>query len=87
MLIKLNDEEIKIANPCSLGELLKEAGIDINKVVVEVNEEPVDAKSLNEYRVADGDIIHTAYWMAGGKKTYVIDCSIETYMDFLSAKK
>jgi len=64
--IRVNGEPRSVAAGCSIAAMLREIGIDPQKVAVERNREIVPRSTLGEVAVADGDAFEIVHFVGGG---------------------
>jgi sulfur carrier protein len=65
MKVKINGLDMEVKSD-SILELLKELGIDAQRVVVEVNLEIVRRDRFAEYKIKEGDSIEIVNFVGGG---------------------
>jgi sulfur carrier protein len=66
MEILLNGESRRYAEPLSVAELLREAGLGERRVAVEVNREVVPKSRHGEHRLNHGDRVEIIQAIGGG---------------------
>ncbi len=64
--IKLNGKTKTINEYSKLSELLKEHKIPLNKVAIELNEEIIDKKKINKFKLKKNDKIEIVHFIGGG---------------------
>ena len=64
--IKLNGKIKLIVDNLSLQQFIKELGIPLTKVAIELNKEIVDKKNLKKIKLQKNDIIEIVHFIGGG---------------------
>ena len=64
--IRVNGESRRVPGGISIAEMLKEIGINPQKVAVERNLEIVPRSNFAEVRIADGDAYEIVHFVGGG---------------------
>jgi thiazole synthase len=64
--VRLNGEPRRVSAGASIAEMLRELGLNPEKVAVERNLEIVPRSTLGEVRVADGDAFEIVHFVGGG---------------------
>ena len=64
--IKVNGKMKSIANSYKLSDLLKNLKISMKKVAIEVNEEIIDKKKINNIKLKKNDKIEIVHFIGGG---------------------
>ena len=64
--MEVNGEPRSVAAGCSIAAMLREIGIDPNKVAVEHNLEVVPRSTLGQVQVSDGDAFEIVHFVGGG---------------------
>lgn len=66
MRLIINGIEHNSINARTVSELLKELGIDAQRIAVEVNREIVRKASYHEFYLKNGDVIEIVNFVGGG---------------------
>ena len=64
--IQVNGEARSVAAEASIADMLREIGIDPQRVAVERNREIVPRSTLGEVQVRDGDAFEIVHFVGGG---------------------
>lgn len=64
--MKVNGEQIKLAEKITLETFLISQGYNIQRIAVERNEEIVPRETFSEIILDDNDIIEVVHFMGGG---------------------
>jgi len=64
--ITLNGEPRRVPGGLTIGQMLREIGLDPRKVAVERNREIVPRSSLDDVRVEPGDAFEIVHFVGGG---------------------
>ena len=64
--IKINGRNKLLMNGCRLSDLLKNLKIPIKKVAIELNEEIIDKKKINQIKLKNNDKIEIVHFIGGG---------------------
>ena len=64
--IKVNGKFKTIIEDSKLSELLKILKIPLNKVAIELNEEIIDKKKINKFKLKKNDKIEIVHFIGGG---------------------
>ncbi len=64
--IKLNGKIKLIVDNLSLQQFIKELGIPLTKVAIELNKEIVDKKNLKKIKLQKNDTIEIVHFIGGG---------------------
>ncbi len=64
--VSVNGEQRRISAGASIAAMLRELGIDPQRVAVERNLEIVPRSTLGEVAVADGDAFEIVHFVGGG---------------------
>ena len=64
--IKINGKIKSITEHCNLSIVLKNLKIPLNKVAIELNEEIIDKKKINEITLHKYDKIEIVHFIGGG---------------------
>ena len=66
LTVKLNGEPRRIARGSTISEMLRELGLNTERVAVERNLEIVPRSTLGEVEVRDGDAFEIVHFVGGG---------------------
>jgi thiamine biosynthesis protein ThiS len=66
LTVRVNGEERRIAPASSIAAMLRQLGIDPQRVAVERNLEIVPRSTLEDAAVADGDAFEIVHFVGGG---------------------
>ena len=64
--VRVNGEHRRVMGPMTISELLREIGLDPQRVAVERNLDVVPRPSLGEIQVEDGDRYEVVHFVGGG---------------------
>ena len=64
--IKINGKSTKIVEEISLGKLIKDLKIPLNKVAIELNKEIVSKKNINKIKFKNKDAVEIVHFIGGG---------------------
>ena len=64
--IRINGKIKSLRNDCRLSNLLKNLKIPIKKVAIELNEEIIDKKKINQIKLKNNDKIEIVHFIGGG---------------------
>ena len=64
--VEVNGEPRQVAEGTSVADMLREIGIDPNKVAVEHNLEVVPRSTLADVQVGEGDSFEIVHFVGGG---------------------
>ena len=64
--IKLNGKFKTILNEYKLSDLLKNMNIPLKKVAIELNEEIIDKKNINQIKLKKDDKLEIIHFIGGG---------------------
>ena len=64
--VRLNGEPRRVSAGASIAEMLRELGLNPEKVAVERNLEIVPRSTLSAVQVADGDAFEIVHFVGGG---------------------
>ena len=64
--IKLNGKFKTILNEYKLSDLLKNMNIPLKKVAIELNEEIIDKKNINQIKLKKDDKLEIVHFIGGG---------------------
>ena len=64
--IKINGKSTTIVEEISLGKLIKDLKIPLNKVAIELNKEIVSKKNINKIRFKNKDTVEIVHFIGGG---------------------
>ena len=64
--IKINGKIKIVTENSKLSELLKHLKIPLNKVAIELNEEIIDKKKINQIKLKKNDKIEIVHFIGGG---------------------
>ena len=64
--IKLNGKIKLIVDNLSLQQFIKELGIPLTKVAIELNKEIVDKKKVKKIKLNTNDVIEVVHFIGGG---------------------
>ena len=64
--IKLNGKEKQISKDTKIGKLINDLRIPIKKVAIELNQEILDKKKLNQQILRNNDKIEIVHFIGGG---------------------
>lgn len=64
--IIVNGESRRVPGPASVGDLLRQLGLDPRTVVVELNRQIIRRPRLDETTLADGDAVELVHFVGGG---------------------
>lgn len=66
LAIRVNGEPRRVPNDVSIAEMLRELGLDPQRVAVERNLEVVPRSTLADVKVEDGDQYEVVHFVGGG---------------------
>ena len=64
--IKINGKIKTVIENTKLSEMLNQLKIPLNKVAIELNEEIIDKKKINELKLRKNDKIEIVHFIGGG---------------------
>ena len=64
--IKVNGKSTTIVEKISLGKLIKDLKIPLNKVAIELNKEIVSKKNINKIKFKNKDAVEIVHFIGGG---------------------
>ena len=64
--IRLNGKIKSVKQDSKISQLLKDHKIPLNKVAIELNEEIIDKKKINEIKLKKNDKIEIVHFIGGG---------------------
>lgn len=66
IMVEVNGDPRPVTAGCSIAAMLRQIGIDPQKVAVEHNREVVPRSTLGDVQVSDGDAFEIVHFVGGG---------------------
>ena len=66
MEVKVNDELVQVTTGATIGDLLRQLGVDAAGVAVVVNAEIIDREALAGHQLRPGDVVELISFVGGG---------------------